>query len=106
MHLLSITLTVVVCGIVYYTVPQQRPPLRAVFVGALATAVLWEIAKIAFAIYLSRSLMLERIYGAYVFLVASAFWIYYSALVFIVGAQVGQLHLERQRGHVQRKRSA
>jgi membrane protein len=97
MHLMSITLTMIVCGSIYYAVPQQRPSFRAVLVGALAAALLWEIAKVAFSVYLSRAVMLQRIYGAYVFLVASAFWIYYSALVFIVGAQIGRLHLERRR---------
>ena len=95
MHLLSVLLTVIVCGSIYYTVPQQRPSLRAVLAGALATALLWEIAKIGFAVYLSRAVMLKRIYGAYVFVVASAFWIYYSSLVFIVGAQIGRLYRER-----------
>jgi len=40
---------------------------------------------------------MTRVYGAYTLLIAVVFWIYYSAVVFIVGAEIGQLYRERAR---------
>ncbi|UCD18259.1 MAG: YihY/virulence factor BrkB family protein [Candidatus Zixiibacteriota bacterium] len=83
--------------ILYFAVPQIRLPRRVVLISALAAAVLWEIAKQLFGLYLANVVSLKRIYGTYALLVVIAFWIYYSSVVFIVGAEIGQLSRDRKR---------
>jgi len=39
---------------------------------------------------------LNRIYGTYALIVVVAFWIYYSSILFLVGAEIGQLYRERR----------
>jgi membrane protein len=80
---------------IYYAVPQVRPTHGVALVGALSAAILWFIAKEAFGFYVSHVVTLKRVYGAYTLLIVVAFWIYYTAIVFIIGAEIGQLHGER-----------
>ena len=81
--------------VVYFLVPYERPPKRVVVVSALSAAVLWELAKQLFGFYITHFVTLKLVYGAYVLLIVVAFWIYYTSLVFILGAEIGQLYRER-----------
>ncbi|MBD3257135.1 YihY family inner membrane protein [candidate division GN15 bacterium] len=81
----------------YGALPQARQPKSTVLVSAIAAAILWTIAKEAFGIYLSRVVTLKRVYGAYSLLVVTGFWIYYTSIVFILAAEIGQLFTERKR---------
>lgn len=80
---------------VYFAIPHPRPPKKAIAVSALTAAILWNIAQELFGFYIANFVTLKRVYGAYFFMIVAAFWIYYTSLVFIVGAEVGQLYRER-----------
>ncbi len=67
-------------------------------VSALMATIFWEIARQIFGYYLAHAAALDRVYGAYLFLVAVVLWIYYSSLMFILGAEIGQLYRERLAG--------
>ncbi len=86
--------------IIYYTVPHRRLRKRVVAVSALSASILWVISQQVFGFYLSHFVTLKRIYGAYVLLIASALWVYYSSLIFILAAEIGQLYRERSRARV------
>jgi membrane protein len=79
----------------YYFVPYQKVGKKVIVVSAFWAAVLWSIAAEAFGYYISNIASINRIYGAYALAVVVIFWIYYSSLVFIVGAEIGQLYRER-----------
>ena len=64
-------------------------------VSALWTTVFWEIARSIFGYYVYHILGTSPIYGAFVLIIAILLWVYYSACLFIVGAEVGQLYRER-----------
>lgn len=85
--------------ILYFLVPTARLPKQVVFVSAFSTAIFWEIAKDLFGLYITNAVNLKRIYGAYIFGVAVVFWIYYSSIIFILGAIIGQLFHERREKH-------
>ena len=72
------------------------------FVSALWATLLWELAKQLFGLYVSYSANLSRVYGAYVFIVAVILWLYYSSVVVIVGAEIGQLYIDR---HSEKKKT-
>lgn len=81
--------------VMYWTVPHIKLPNRVILVSALWAAVLWEVAKELFGFYLTNVFTLKRVYGAYVLIIAVAFWVYYTSIVFIIGAEIGQLYRER-----------
>jgi len=81
--------------ILYLFMPQQRLPRRAL-VSAVVAAVLWKIAESLFGYYITSVATLKRVYGAYSLTIVVAFWIYYTSIVFIIAAEIGQLFHERR----------
>jgi membrane protein len=80
---------------IYYLIPQKRIPKRVIALSAFWAAVLWELAKYLFGFYISHLATLKHMYGTYTLIIVTAFWIYYTAIVFIVAAEIGQLYRER-----------
>lgn len=83
--------------IIYFLVPYVRQPRRVIMISSLSAAIMWEVAKQIFGFYITNFATLKMIYGAYALAVVSAFWIYYTAIVFILGAEIGQISAERQK---------
>ncbi len=79
----------------YSFVPYAKLGKRVPALSALWAALLWEIAKRLFEYYINNVATLNRVYGTYALIVVVAFWIYYSSVLFILGAEIGQLYRER-----------
>jgi membrane protein len=92
---LSFAIILFLFFILYFTVPVVKLPKKATIISALWAAFLWEAAKQAFGYYIYNFGTLGQIYGTYALIVVVAFWIYYSSVVFIIGAEIGQLYTER-----------
>lgn len=73
--------------VVYRAVPRRRPSRRAAAEGALVSAVLWEVAKLAFG-YFTRALALFAAYGPLAFAAGLLTWIYVTAVIILFGAEV------------------
>ena len=80
---------------IYWLIPYRKMHPKVVLVSALAASILWESARQLFGFYLANVVTLKMVYGAYVLIVVIAFWIYYTGIVFILGAEIGQLYRER-----------
>jgi membrane protein len=94
MSILSFLLIFIFFYLVYYMLPYGRQPVRVVILSAFWASFLWILAKELFGYYITHSALLTRVYGTYVFLVIVILWIYYSSLVLIIGAEIGQLYKE------------
>jgi membrane protein len=81
----------------YFLVPNTRPPKKVALVSAFSTATLWHLAKELFGFYIANAVNLKKIYGAYILWIVVVLWIYYSSIVFILGAEIGQLYRERKK---------
>lgn len=82
-------------SLIYKFIPTIKIRKRSVAVGAIWAALLWEGAKQLFGYYIRNFPTLGMIYGTYILVIVLAFWIYYSAIVFIIGAEIGKLFDER-----------
>jgi membrane protein len=82
--------------IFYKLIPYDKLNKKVVAVSALWATILWTLAEMLFGYFLVNFAAFNRIYGTYVFFIVVIFWIYYSAIVFILGAQIGQLYRERK----------
>lgn len=67
--------------------PERRPPWRAIRAGAIATALLFAAGKYAIGEYLARS-GLAGAYGSAGSLAVLLAWVYYSAAIFLFGAEL------------------
>jgi membrane protein len=89
--------TVLFAGLFKY-VPDAKISWRAVWIGAVISAVLFAIGKFALALYLGRG-SYESSYGVAVgSFVALLVWVYYSSIIVLVGAEVTEVYARRN-GH-------
>ncbi len=87
----------------YKFLPSRKIRWQSALVGALFTSVLFELAKQLFTTYIGRfnpgSLYAGTLYG----IVIVVFWVYYAALIFILGGEVGQVYELRRVRRLQRE---
>lgn len=83
---LSFGMTVLLFAMIYKYVPREAIPWGDVWVGATVTALLFTFGKSLIGIYLGRS-SFNSAYGAAGSLVVLLLWIYYSAQIFLLGAE-------------------
>lgn len=93
--LISLFIIFSLFALMYKFIPIKKIRKRSVGIGALWAALMWEGAKQVFGYYIFNFASWGQIYGAYALVVVVAFWIYYSAAVFIIGAEIGKLFDER-----------
>jgi membrane protein len=75
---------------VYRFVPRSRVRSRTARLAALVSAVLWEVAKLAFGFF-TRSLGIFSAYGPIAFVAAVLTWVYVTAMIILIGAEVIKL---------------
>lgn len=95
--LLGVALDTVLFLLVYRLVPVRRLSWPSVLRGSLAAGVLWELAKQVFRLYIERVGVYSAIYGSLGVLVALIMWVYYSTIVFVLGAELVRALEERRR---------
>jgi membrane protein len=84
--MLSFSVLTAVFGLIFRFVPDLVLPWKAVGVGAAVSALLFVIGKTVVGLYLSWA-SIGSAYGAAGSLVAIAVWVYYSAQIFLFGAE-------------------
>ena len=101
--LVSIFIMLVLMYLFYSFIPTSKIKHRSALVGALWASLFWVGMKVLFGYYLSHFQTWGRIYGAYTLVIVIAFWIYYTAAVFILGAEIGKLFDERLKERIASK---
>jgi membrane protein len=84
--LVSFALTAALFAAIYKVLPDRRLEWRDVIVGAVGTALLFNLGKALIGWYIGGSGMAKS-YGAAGALVVVLLWVYYSAQTFLLGAE-------------------
>ncbi len=84
--IIGFAMTVVLFALIYKYIPQESIAWSDVWIGATVTALLFTIGKIMIGVYLGRS-SFNSAYGAAGSMVVLLLWIYYSAQIFLLGAE-------------------
>jgi len=84
-------MSVLLFAAIYKLLPDARILWRQVWIGALITSVLFFIGRYAIGLYIEYS-ALSSAYGAAGTLIVILLWIYYSALIFMLGAEFTQVY--------------
>jgi membrane protein len=82
--------------LLYRTLPNTRVPARAAAIATLAVAIAWEGARWIFTAYVGVFGTYGRLYGSFGAAVAALVWIYYSASIFVLGAELAAVVAERE----------
>jgi membrane protein len=82
----SFGMTVLLFALIYRYVPRESIPWGDVWIGATVTALLFTIGKYLIGVYLGKS-SFNSAYGAAGSIIVLLLWIYYSAQIFLLGAE-------------------
>ncbi len=81
----------------YYIIPYERIGHKVIALSAFWAALLWAIMKYIFGYYVTYFLAAENLYGAFLLLIVILFWIFYSSILFLLGAEIGMLYKNRHK---------
>lgn len=91
---LSAMLVTTVFALIYKTMPHARIAWRDVWIGAAVTAVLFLVGKGLIGLYIGGS-GVTTLFGAAASLVVVLLWVYYSAQIFLYGAEFTWVYSHR-----------
>jgi membrane protein len=102
---LLVGVTAVLFAIIFKILPDAEVAWRDVSLGAVVTAVLFGLGEYLIGLYLG-STSAGSTYGAAGSLVVLLLWVYYSAQIFLFGAEFTQVYANRFGSRVRRIESA
>lgn len=81
----------VLIAMIYKVLPDVKVHWRDVWLGAIVTAALFNLGKLAIGLYLGKTALISS-YGAAGSLAALLVWVYYSAMILLFGAEFTQVY--------------
>jgi membrane protein len=102
-HLMASTILAVMFFSLYKFLPVRRVRTKTAWVAAIFTTLMFELAKLIFAVYVSSFNPGSLYAGTVAAVVVVVFWVYYAALIFILGGEVGQVFELRRTRRRQRE---
>ncbi len=99
-ELLAFLFVFVLFLLIYKFVPNTRVAWRNIWPGTLLAAILFEVARVIFVFYLNRFINYQLIYGSLASLIIFLLWIYYSAFILILGAEVSSVYSRLRQGQL------
>lgn len=88
--------TFIMFYLIFKLVPQGYVSPKIALISSVTASILYEGLKYVFIVYLLSFANYQKVYGAYAAVVAIIFWLYYSSLTFVIGAEAGQLYKEKK----------
>jgi membrane protein len=95
-QLIGLIFTFIMFYLIFKLVPQGYVSQKVALISSITAAILYEALKFLFLVYLISFADYQKVYGAYAAIVAVVFWLYYSSLTFVIGAEAGQLYKEKK----------
>ncbi|OYW76891.1 MAG: hypothetical protein B7Z37_06765 [Verrucomicrobia bacterium 12-59-8] len=94
----SLLVVALLFALIFRLVPDTQITWRDVWLGAVITAVLFELGRFVLGFYFGRS-SLASTYGAAGSLIIVLVWVYYSAQILYFGAAFTHVYAQRQGSH-------
>jgi membrane protein len=88
---ISFATTALLLALIYKLMPRARIAWRDVWLGALVTALMFEIGKFLIGLYLGKTSVASS-FGAAGSLVVLLVWVYFSAQIFLLGAELTRVY--------------
>jgi membrane protein len=99
-RLLAFILVVVLIFLLYRLIPVRGIPGRAAFAGAVTASIMFELTRVAYAAF-TEYLSPATIYTGVLYTIVSVvFWVYYAAVIFLIGGEVARVYEIRNANRV------
>lgn len=89
--IISLAVITLLFAVIYRVVPQRTLPWRGLWIGSFVTALLFTAGKYLLGLYLGKA-SVGSAYGAAGSLVVLFVWVYYSAQLFLFGAEFTRIY--------------
>ncbi|MDZ4711724.1 MAG: YihY/virulence factor BrkB family protein [bacterium] len=89
--------------VLYAFVPHWKFNKKIVLFSSFTASIFFELLKYLFAVYILKIANFGKIYGTYATIVISIFYIYYVSVIFVVGAELGEIYYSRNKHKFERK---
>ena len=91
--LVSLAVITILFAMIYKFIPRVAIRWRDVWIGALVTSLLFTLGKFLIGLYIGKT-GIESSYGAAGALAVILVWVYYSAQIFLLGAEFTKVYAE------------
>ncbi len=91
----SLSISVLLFAMIFKLMPRARVAWKDVWVGAGVTALLFEVGKVLIGLYIGKSSVTSS-FAAAGSLVVLLIWVYYSAQIFLLGAEFTWVYAHEQ----------
>jgi membrane protein len=98
--LIALGISTVMFTLVYKTVPDARLAWGDAAIGALVTALLFNVGGMLLSLFLGKTAGSGSVYGTASGVIAMLLWVYYSAQVFLFGAELTRLFANQCGGKI------
>jgi membrane protein len=95
--LVSFCLITIMFALLYKTIPQKKVLWHDVWIGAAVTSMLFSVGKELIGIYLGHSVTVTA-FGTVGSMAVFLLWVYYSAQIFLLGAEFTRLYAGAREG--------
>ncbi|GMV82166.1 MAG: hypothetical protein AMXMBFR7_33500 [Planctomycetota bacterium] len=92
---LPMVLTALAFTAFYMIMPHARVRIQAALAGGASAALLWELSKVGFLVYMKQAVNTSALYGSLSLVPVVFAWVYLSWLVVLTGAEVAYLFQHR-----------
>lgn len=89
--------------VLYALVPHGKINRRVVLFSSFISALFFEALKYLFSVYILKIANYGKIYGTYATIVISIFYIYYLSVIFVVGAELGEIYYQKNKENLDSK---
>ena len=96
--LVPIAMSFIAFLVLFWIVPATKVKISDAWVGALVSALLFELSKVGFSIYLEKFGNYDVVFGSLGAVVILMFWIFISANILLLGAEVASEYPRVKRG--------
>ncbi|WP_408020154.1 YihY/virulence factor BrkB family protein [Sporosarcina sp. USHLN248] len=103
--LLPPILIFVVFSAIYWVVPNLKIQLRSVLGGALFATVGWILTSLAFSYYVGNFGNYSKTYGSIGAIIVLMLWLYFSAIILMLGGQLNAVMTERKQAKLAKEKS-
>ena len=96
--LVSLAMSTTLFAMIYKFMPRAKIAWSDVWIGAAVTAILFEVGKFLIGVYLGKAGVMSG-FGAAGSLVVLIVWVYYSAQIFLLGAEFTWVYARNHGSH-------
>ena len=101
LQVISLSLMIVIFLMIYKFMPNTKTYWKYIWPGAITGALLFELAKNLFILYLGRWASYQNVYGSIAPVIVLLLWAYVSSLILLLGAEISSEY-ERLKHNVER----